>query len=117
MECIQSGEVPVVHTVYGSKTGITHELDEETQKMVQKMNGVQVVDACQGRFRDSFVNEVLAAKSIVLITGSKFYRGPPFSGAVIVPAEIMDQLQSINGTMPYGLNTFIGQAEIPRELP
>lgn len=116
-ECIKSGEVPVVHTVYGSKTGITHELDEETQKIVQKMNGVQVVDACQGRFRDSFVNEVLETKSIVLITGSKFYRGPPFSGGVIVPAEIMAQLQGIDATMPYGLNTFIGQAEIPRELP
>lgn len=56
------------------------------------MNGVLVVDACQGRFRDSFVNELLEGKNIVLITGSKFYRGPPFSGGVIVPAEIMSQL-------------------------
>lgn len=81
------------------------------------MNGVLVVDACQGRFRDSFVNELLEGNNIVLITGSKFYRGPPFSGGVIVPAEIMAQLQQIDTEMPYGLNTFIGQAEIPRELP
>lgn len=88
-DCLTSGTVPVVHTVYGSKTGITHELDEETHDKVKSLNGVLVVDACQGRFRDSMLTELLDSNAIVLITGSKFYRGPPFSGGVIVPAEIM----------------------------
>lgn len=114
-----NGTVPVVHTVYGSKTGITHELDQDTYEKVQSLNGILCVDACQGRFRDSMLKELVDINAIVLITGSKFYRGPPFSGAVIVPAEIMARLQMMGSDIkiPYGLNTFIGQAEIPRELP
>jgi hypothetical protein len=60
--------------------------------MVKDLNGIVVVDACQGRFRDSMLNKLIEDESIVLITGSKFYRGPPFSGAVVVPAKIMNQL-------------------------
>jgi hypothetical protein len=78
---------------------------------------VHVVDACQGRFKDSFLRELLEEQAIVLITGSKFYRGPPFSGGVIIPAETMAQLMQTEVKMPFGLNTFMGQAEIPRELP
>lgn len=54
----------------------------------------------------------------MLITGSKFYRGPPFSAAILVPTEIMDQLVSEqdNAKIPQGLNTFIGKSEIPEEL-
>jgi len=33
---------------------------------------------------------------MVLFTGSKFYRGPPFSGAVLVPPVIMEQLEQLD---------------------
>lgn len=53
----------------------------------------------------------------ILITGSKFYRSPPFAGAVLVPPTIMDQLSQLKDTrMPYGLNTFMGKSEVPPEL-
>jgi hypothetical protein len=91
-DCEASGELPVIHTVYGSKTGITHELDQKTLLKMKSLNGVHVVDACQGRFKDSYLRELLEDQAIILITGSKFYRGPPFSGGVIIPAETMAQL-------------------------
>ena len=49
--------------------------------------------------------------AIVLITGSKFFRGPPFSGGVLVPEVIMEKLISIQDEieLPGGLNTFIGK--------
>ena len=54
----------------------------------------------------------------MLITGSKFFRGPPFSGAVLVPADIMAKLKSVenDSDVAYGLNTFIGKTELPKEL-
>jgi hypothetical protein len=35
---------------------------------------------------------MLGQNAIVLITGSKFFRGPPFSGGVLVPEPIMSKL-------------------------
>ena len=53
----------------------------------------------------------LKKNAIVLITGSKFFRGPPFSGGVLVPVAIMEKLISIQNEieLPGGLNTFIGK--------
>ena len=38
------------------------------------------------------IRDLLDDGAIVLLTGSKFFRGPPFSGAVIVPPKIMSKL-------------------------
>ena len=83
------------------------------------MNGLFVVDACQGRFEAEMLHELLAKDVIVLITGSKFFRGPPFSGGVFVSESIMEKLKEDEDSnpVPYGLNTFIGKSEIPRDLP
>jgi len=77
-----------------------------------------VVDACQGRFETKMLNDLIDLNAITLITGSKFFRGPPFSGGVIVPAKIMKQLQALDteNPVPAGLNTFMGKNEVPREL-
>lgn len=77
-----------------------------------------MVDACQGRFEIDWLNEQLNQGTIVLITGSKFFRGPPFSGGVLVPAPLMAKLEAAQekSKVPSGLNTFIGKAELPREL-
>lgn len=82
------------------------------------MGGFYVVDACQGRFEIDWLHELLHSNAIVLITGSKFFRGPPFSGGVLVPAPIMSKIISMQdeAKIPHGLNTFIGKTELPREL-
>jgi hypothetical protein len=38
------------------------------------------------------LNDNIQKGAIVLLTGSKFFRGPPFSGAVLVPGSIMERL-------------------------
>ena len=77
-----------------------------------------VVDACQGRFETKMLNDLIDLNAITLITGSKFFRGPPFSGGVIVPAAIMKKLKALDteNPVPAGLNTFMGKNEVPREL-
>ena len=76
-----------------------------------------MVDACQGRFKQGVVEEAMAADAIVLYTASKFFRSPPFCGAVFVPPAIMERLEKHNDVkVPYGLNTFFGKSEVPQQL-
>lgn len=85
----------------------------------ESMGGLYVIDACQGRFEIDWLNDKIDKNSVMLLTGSKFFRGPPFSGAVIVPEGIMAKIAEMKDQfkMPEGLNTFMGKVEIPRELP
>ena len=52
----------------------------------------------------------------MLITGSKFYRGPPFSGAVLVPAPIMERLTVTETDLAPGLGYFLSSNEVPSSL-
>src|SRR5262249_15747370 len=47
-----------------------------------------VVDACQARLSRSRLKWYLDRNCLVLITGSKFFAGPPLSGALLVPAAL-----------------------------
>lgn len=64
------------------------------------------------------MDEAIGSDAIVLYTASKFFRSPPFCGAVFVPPSIMDRLKSLDDSeIPRMLNTFVGKSEIPSELP
>ena len=66
-------------------------------------NAVQVVvDACQMRASPERIRSYLGRGEMVLVTGSKFFTGPPFSGALLVPAFLSAQ--------------FCGDVRIPRGL-
>jgi len=115
--CVGKDVVPIVHTVMGSKTGISESLPEETvMETIRELGGMVVVDACQARFQQSAIDESLKAQACILITGSKFFRSPPFCGGVFVPAPLMKRLADTNSVVPRGLNTFMGKSEIPQEL-
>lgn len=47
-----------------------------------------VVDACQMRSSRKRIAAYLDRGYLVLLTGSKFFGGPPFSGALMVPASV-----------------------------
>jgi hypothetical protein len=61
-----------------------------------------VVDACQLRTPRARLKEMLAKGYCVLITGSKFFTGPAFSGALLVPGSLSDRIVTLNAT-PAGL--------------
>eukprot|EP00277_Geminigera_cryophila_P001574 CAMPEP_0179416164 /NCGR_PEP_ID=MMETSP0799-20121207/6642_1 /TAXON_ID=46947 /ORGANISM="Geminigera cryophila, Strain CCMP2564" /LENGTH=489 /DNA_ID=CAMNT_0021188997 /DNA_START=57 /DNA_END=1526 /DNA_ORIENTATION=+ len=115
--CAAENSVPIVHCVQGSKTGIFEPYpDTNFGKMVSTRDAFVVVDACQGRFKEEWLDEYLRKQAIVLITGSKFYRGPPFSGAVLVPGSIMERLILTDVDMPAGLRHFMSANEVPPAL-
>lgn len=115
--CAREEAVPIVHCVHGSKTGIVEPFpDTNFGKMIATRDAFIVVDACQGRFTTSWLQSFLQKGAMVLITGSKFFRGAPFSGAVLIPGELAERLARTEVDMPEGLAKFITANEVPPVL-
>ena len=54
-----------------------------------------VVDACQMRSPRRRIAAYLERGYLVLVTGSKYFGGPPFSGALLVPAAIVEAIDAL----------------------
>ncbi|AQS87988.1 hypothetical protein AA101099_1430 [Neoasaia chiangmaiensis NBRC 101099] len=74
-----------------------------------------VVDACQARLEPTRIRDMVARGIMVMITGSKFFTGPPFCGAVLLPPAIVTQLA--HATLPAGLRAYAHRGEWPRLHP
>ena len=74
----------------GSKTGLLAPSLEAAAELRQRHRGRLdvLVDACQMRLSPERIRACLAAGWMVLVTGSKFFGGPPFAGALLVPADV-----------------------------
>ena len=115
-ETIANGHYPIVHGVFGGKTGIRDEVMPPSLEGGRESLGV--VDACQGRFTSAELIEWLEQDSLVLFSASKFFQAPPFCGAVIVPCTIADQLFHSNITpkemlTSNGLGAYLTDKELP----
>lgn len=76
-----------VHLVAHSKTGLRAPSLELCKRLTER-HGDQVwitVDAAQGRLAPTDIRTALEHGFVVLFTGSKFYAGPPFAGALFFP--------------------------------
>jgi selenocysteine lyase/cysteine desulfurase len=74
-----------------------------------------VVDACQARLAPARIAAHLARGYLVLLTGSKFFTGPPFSGAMLVPKNLGTALATAR--VPVGLTDYSNRAEWPMCWP
>jgi asparagine synthase (glutamine-hydrolysing) len=107
---------PIIHGVFGGKTGVRDEVMPGSLDAGDKSIGV--VDACQGRFSLEELDVWLGQHSLVLFTTSKFYQAPPFCGAVIVPPSIAGKLANMDPptdmlTGRTGLAAFLTDKELP----
>jgi len=125
-QAFQDGKYPILHGVFGGKTGVRDDTMPPSLEKGQKSLGI--VDACQGRFSLDELHDWLAQDSVVLFTTSKFYQAPPFCGAVILPPSITSQLASTSNNkndddnIPIrmlgnkGLGAFVTDKELPECL-
>lgn len=88
---------PVVHLIETSKTGL------RAPGYLPEGPDV-IVDACQARVSYSRLRQYLQRGWPVLFTGSKFYGGPAFSGALLFPAARLAALD--RRAVPFGLATY-----------
>lgn len=70
-----------------------------------------VVDACQARLDAVRVRDYLRRGWMVMVTGSKFFTGPPFCGALLLPARLGARLAGAD--LPGGLQDYGSAADWP----
>ncbi|HYM34144.1 MAG TPA: hypothetical protein VET48_02050, partial [Steroidobacteraceae bacterium] len=71
-----------------------------------------IVDACQMRLGRARIKHYLDSGHMILLTGSKFFTGPPFSGALLVPPQLSKQLAAI-ADVPSGLRDYTNRSDWP----
>lgn len=105
-----AGREVLAHVVHGSKTGLAlpclAQLGALRAEHADELS--LVVDACQGRLEPADLGAYLDLGAIVLLTGSKFVGGPPFSGWALVPPSFADP-----ACLPQGLATIFRRGEWP----
>ncbi len=72
-----------------------------------------VVDACQMRLGRARLRRYLDRGFMVIITGSKFFTGPPFSGAVLVPGSFARRLDEASA-VPSGFLEYSSCSDWPQ---
>jgi hypothetical protein len=109
------GRHSLVHLVHGSKTGLVLPALDDVDALAAKHGRAAtfVVDACQARITSPALAAYLARDVIVLMTGSKFMGGPPFSGFALVPPA----LAAAAPALPEGFATIFRRAEWPQDWP
>ena len=116
-QAVAAGRRCLLHVLAGSKTGLFAPSFEAAARLRARFGGQLeiVVDACQMRLSPERVRACLAAGWMVLVTGSKFFGGPPFAGALLVPAEIVARASEL-APLPVGLAGYFCQPEWPCPL-
>ena len=71
-----------------------------------------VVDACQLRSEAENIRKYAALGFLTLVTGSKFYCGPPFCGAVLFPPAALAELEAGHDHLPPGFQDYFTRHEV-----
>jgi hypothetical protein len=112
---IAAGQFVILHGLDLSKTGLL----APSPSFLAHLRGVYgdvfdiVVDACQARLSPAAIRAYLDLNAVVLITGSKFFTGPPFAGAALLPAAVAARLR--RGKLPEGLAAYFNRGEFPAD--
>jgi hypothetical protein len=75
---------------------------------------VVLVDCCQLRCSRRRIRGLLKRGFMVAITGSKFFGGPPFSGALLLPPQILGRIGHL--ALPDGLADYSSRLDWPDDL-
>ena len=112
--CVATGRKVVLQTMEASKLGWRAPSDACVDAVQKRWpDAVQVVvDACQWRSPPERLQAWLERGAIVLITGSKFFMGPCFSGAALVPAGLSRRLASA-ADVPAGITDYLARSDVP----
>lgn len=109
------GRYVVLHTMDQSKLGYQSPSEELLNKL-DSLKGLSIqviVDAAQLRLDPSDIQKYLSKGYIVSTTGSKYFTGPPYSGALIIPKSVSKLIHSINTNLPKGLIAYYHHSDWP----
>lgn len=116
-KAIAAGNRVLVHIVESSKTGLTAP-SLNTVKRLKTIYGPSLdvlVDACQLRIGRKRLRQYLEAGFMIAVTGSKFYTGPAFSGALILPPDVACRLNN-EALLPSGFTDYFSSYAFPQRM-
>jgi len=115
---IAAGSNILLQVMDSSKLGRRAPGDQCVLDIVARWPGrVQVVvDACQMRSSRKRIAAYLKRGYLVLLTGSKYFAGPPFSGAILIPTAISDAIDAIGPVVPQ-LAEYCTRNDWPKRWP
>jgi hypothetical protein len=96
--------------VIGSKSGI---IDNLSIIKEAEHDMTWVVDLCQLRASTKLVEKLIHLNCLIMITGSKFYQSPPFSGAMIIPKTLSAKLKNVNVINTFGFENVFSRYDFP----
>ncbi len=113
---LAAGRNVLLHCLETSKTGLSGlSAAAAAQVLASAPDRVAVVvDCCQLRCSRAHVRQMLRLGFMVVITGSKFFGGPPFSGALLVPPGLLRKIEQL--APPAGLADYSSRLDWPRDL-
>ena len=108
------GRLVLLHRLDLSKTGLLGPSMACLQRLQERLGDrlELVVDACQARLDRRRPQDWLRRGWMVMVTGSKFFTGPPFCGALLLPPHLAGRLRG-PGSLPAGLADYGGDADWP----
>jgi hypothetical protein len=74
-----------------------------------------LVDACQMRTGRKRLKQYLEAGFMIAVTGSKFFTGPAFSGALILPPDVAHRLKN-EQSLPSGFTDYFSSYDLPKRM-
>ena len=109
------GRHVVLHTMDQSKLGYQSPSDELIQKLnlLDKLSMQIIVDGSQLRLDPKDIRNYLDKGYIVTITGSKYFTGPPYSGALILPKSVSKLIHAQKNKLPEGLTKYYNHSDWP----
>jgi hypothetical protein len=117
-EHIAAGRRVLIHSMNHSKLGaagpsvaLLYELKQRHGDSLQV-----VIDACQMRVDTEELRDYLMRDFPVIITGSKFFTGPPLSGAVLVSRQTVERVVASGRRFPQGFNAYCARFDFPATL-
>jgi hypothetical protein len=111
---VARGERALLHLLDGSKTGLRGP-SLRCARALQQRHGsslMVVVDAAQMRTSNQALATYLASDFMVILSGSKFYTGSPFSGGLLVSDRVSRILDRVD-TLPEGFGDYLSAYDVP----
>jgi hypothetical protein len=111
----ESGRHIVLHAMDQSKLGY----QSPSETMIRKLDSLDnlsiqiIVDGSQLRLDPIDIRAYLNKGYIVTITGSKYFTGPPYAGALIIPKSVSASINAVKNTIPKGLTNYYNHSDWP----
>lgn len=111
----EAGGIALLHLVDASKTGVGGPSVELARALSERYPDqlTVLVDAAQMRLSRPALRHYLDSGFLLLITGSKFFTGPPFSGGLVVPPGTASRVDRLP-PLPAGLADYTSRSDFPR---